>query len=96
MKRVFPLLLLFAAPALHAQPASPTDPAAPPAWTAAHDHRNMMDQLGITSLRPGRNSRADAPNAANYDESKANPYPDLPDPLTLKNGQKVTTADEWW
>ncbi len=33
------------------------------------------------------------PNAANYDESKANPYPNLPDPLVLKNGKKVTTAD---
>ena len=37
-----------------------------------------------------------APNAANYDESKANPYPNLPDPLTLKNGEKVTTAEAWW
>ena len=37
-----------------------------------------------------------APNAANYDESKANPYPNLPDPLTLKNGEKVTTAEQWW
>ena len=37
-----------------------------------------------------------APNAANYDESKANPYPNLPDPLTLKNGKKVTTAKTWW
>jgi hypothetical protein len=96
MKRVFPLLLLFTAPLLHAQSASPTDPASPPAWTAAQDHRNMMDQLGITTLRPGRNSRSDAPNAANYDESKANPYPDIPDPLTLKNGQKVTTPEAWW
>ena len=25
-------------------------------------------------------------------ESKANPYPDLPDALTMKNGKKVTTA----
>jgi hypothetical protein len=32
----------------------------------------------------------------NYDESKANPYPNLPDPLTLNNGKKVTTAKEWW
>ncbi len=37
-----------------------------------------------------------APNAANYDESKANPYPNLPDPLTLKNGEKVTTPEQWW
>jgi hypothetical protein len=37
-----------------------------------------------------------AGNYANYDESKATPYPDLPDPLVLKNGQKVTTAQMWW
>lgn len=37
-----------------------------------------------------------APNAANYDESKANPYPNLPDPLVLKNGRKVTKPDVWW
>ena len=65
-------------------------------WTTQQDHRNMMEQLGITKLRPGRNSRSDATNAANYEEVKANPYPDLPDPLTLKNGQKVTTVETWW
>jgi hypothetical protein len=32
----------------------------------------------------------------NYDEAKANPYPDLPDPLTLNNGTKVATPDIWW
>lgn len=32
----------------------------------------------------------------NYDESKANPFPNLPDPLLLKNGQKVTDAQTWW
>ena len=67
-------------------------------WTADQDHQNMMDQLGIKTLRPGRNGMGppDAPNAANYDPAKANPYPDLPDALTLKNGQKVTSADIWW
>ena len=56
----------------------------------------MMDQLGIQALRPGPNGNENAPNHANYDESKANPYPDLPDVLTLKNGKKVTTAKMWW
>ena len=36
-----------------------------------------------------------APNAANRDESKANPYPNLPDPLRMKDGTKVTTAEGW-
>ena len=61
------------------------------------DHRGMLAMLGISSLRPGANgSNPNAPNAANYDESKANPYPNLPDPLTLKNGKKVTSSRDWW
>ena len=56
----------------------------------------MMDQLGIKALRPGPSGDEKAPNHANYDESKANPFPDLPDPLTLNNGEKVTTASMWW
>jgi hypothetical protein len=61
------------------------------------DHKKMMDLLGIKSLRPGRNGmNPQAENYANYDESKANPYPNLPDPLVLKNGQKVTTSQTWW
>src|SRR5678809_217242 len=69
---------------------------APGEWTAAEDHRNMMEQLGIRALRPGPSGNESAPNHANYDESLANPYPNLPDPLTLRNGKKVTTADMWW
>ena len=70
----------------------------PLTWTAQQDHQNMKDQLGIKTLRPGPSGNAapGAPNAANYDPEKANPYPVLPDPLTLKNGRKVTTADTWW
>ena len=56
----------------------------------------MMHQLGIKSLRPGPASSATAPNHANYDESLANPYPNLPSVLTLDNGQKVTTPEVWW
>jgi len=72
--------------------------AAPPpvTFTAEQDHQNMMEQLGIQELRPGWSGDEKAPNHANYDESKANPYPNLPDPLTLANGAKVTTAKMWW
>ncbi len=57
----------------------------------------MMDLLHITSIRRGRDGgNRPTTNSANYDESKANPFPDLPDPLTLKNGQKVTNAEAWW
>ena len=64
-------------------------------WTAAEDHQNMMDQLGIKALRPGPSGTETAPNHANYDESTANPFPVLPDVLTLKNGKKVTSAAMW-
>src|SRR5580658_6791663 len=68
----------------------------PKNWTAAEDHQNMMNQLGIAALRPGPSGNESAPNHANYDEATANPYPILPDALTLKNGKKVTTPDVWW
>ncbi len=91
------LILLAFVSSLSAQ-TEPTNAApAPLNWTAEQDHRNMMEQLGITKLRPGRNGNANATNnLANYDQEKANPYPDWPDVLTLNNGQKVTTPEMWW
>jgi len=68
----------------------------PVVWSAEQDHQNMMDQLGIRKLRSGPSGNEADPNHANYDESKANPFPELPDVLTLKSGKKVTTADAWW
>jgi hypothetical protein len=70
----------------------------PPAvnWSQQQDQQNMMDQLGIQALRQGPSGNESDPNHANYDESKANPWPDFPDPLTLNDGQKVTTAQMWW
>jgi hypothetical protein len=63
--------------------------------TADQDHQDMMNQLGIRALRPGPNGNESAPNHANYDESTANPFPVLPDVLTLKSGAKVTTPQQW-
>ncbi len=65
-------------------------------WTSAQDHQNMMDQLGIKALRPGPSGKESEPNHANYDEAAANPFPNLPSVLTLKNGKRVTTAEMWW
>ncbi|MFL6274191.1 MAG: acetylxylan esterase [Blastocatellia bacterium] len=70
---------------------------APVEMTAQQDHQRMMELLHITSLRPGADpNKPNAPNAVNYDESKANPYPKLPAPLVMKNGKRVTTAKLWW
>jgi hypothetical protein len=75
---------------------SPQPPANPNAAATAADHKNMMGQLGIDALRPGPSGNESAPNHANYDESLANPYPKLPDPLMLKNGTNVASAEQWW
>jgi len=69
---------------------------APATFTAQQDQQNMMDQLGIKALRPGPSGNEKAPNHANYDEAKANPYPNVPDALVMNDGQKVTTAKMWW
>jgi hypothetical protein len=60
------------------------------------EHQREMDLLGIKSLRHGADGDKNSPYAANYDESKADVYPTLPDPLVLKNGKRVTTAKVWW
>ena len=64
-------------------------------WTAAKDHAEMMAQLGIKALRPGPSGNDKDANHANYDEATANPFPDLPPVLTLKNGRRVTTPAQW-
>src|SRR5689334_20681631 len=64
---------------------------------STEDRQKMLDALHISSLRPPVEARdLHAAHPANYDESKANPYPNLPDPLVMKNGKKVTSAKMWW
>lgn len=59
---------------------APFDPAKVPAglappktWTAQQDHQDMLDRLGITTLRPGPSGNESAPNHANYDEALLHP-----------------------
>lgn len=61
------------------------------------DYQQMLGQLGLTSsdVRRGPSGDPKAPHAANRFENKVNAYT-LPDPLLLKNGKKVKTANEWW
>lgn len=89
-------------------PESPRVVLPPPPWAlspeerqrrqqlANEDHADMLRQLGITKLRPGRNPNAGSTNPPNYDEAKANPFPDWPELLKLKDGTAVTTAEDWW
>ncbi len=61
------------------------------------DYEQMLGQLGLsaTDMRRGPSGDPTAPNAANRFEEKVNTY-QLPDPLQLKNGNKVKTAASWW
>ena len=68
----------------------------PVTFTAQQDHQNMLDQLGIKSIRHAFDADESSPHAANYDESKANPFPVLPEILKTNAGKKVTTAKQWW
>lgn len=95
LKSLFSLTLTtLVAPSAVAQDALPQ----PVVYTVQQDHQQMLKQLEITKLRPGKDGSANAkgPNAANYDEARANPYPQLPDPLTLASGDKVMSAEQWW
>jgi len=85
-------LALLLSPALAQSPA----PNAPAQLTAAQDHQRMLDLLGITALRPGVSQSGKGDHPVNWDESKANPWPDLPNPLLLANGKPVKTAKVWW
>ena len=62
-----------------------------PMLTAEQDHKRIMDLLKISGFPPG----AVATSPDTYNEAFANPYPNLPEALTLKNGQKVTTPAMW-
>ena len=56
------------------------------------DHQNMMDQLGVKSIRPGPNPK----DPSTFDESKADRYMDsMPDVLRMNDGAPVTMAAQW-
>lgn len=89
---------------LAAQATPAPTPSPRPAPTAAQsaiqaasekDHQRLMDLMSIKELRSaGHNVKT--PYGPNFDESKANIFPNLPDPLLLKDGKRVTTAKMWW
>ena len=64
--------------------------------SAEQDHARIMQLLHITALRRGADGDQKSPNAANMDESKANMFGPPPDPLILKNGNKVASPETWW
>src|SRR5690606_28728466 len=58
------------------------------------DHKLMMENLDIESLRAGPSGDPNAPNGANTDESKVDPY-ELPELLRFKNGSLVSGVSQW-
>ncbi|HET7104517.1 MAG TPA: hypothetical protein VFI20_10570, partial [Terracidiphilus sp.] len=107
MMPVLMLAVCGSGPGMMGQSAEATKPAPRPVFkptpeqlamqaAAEKEHQREMDLLGIKTIRPGADGNRNSPRAANYDESKADVYPNLPDPLLLKNGKRVTTAQEWW
>jgi hypothetical protein len=82
--------VLFAPAPSPAQEARGSRPAFIPA--GYDDYRNMLDQLGIKKMRPGRDARVQDTS----DEATANRYRDsLPNLMTFKDGKKVSRADQW-
>jgi hypothetical protein len=98
-------IFLFSGIVAAQQAATPPRPAPTPEQLeilkqSEQDRQRMLDLLKITTLRMGPTSRPEPQpgrfGLVNYDESKANPHPDLPDPLVMKNGKRVTSAKMWW
>jgi hypothetical protein len=65
-------------------------------FTSQQDHANMMDQIGMTQIRHGKSGNPDDPNSANYDQSLADPCPELPALMVTEGGKEVTTPAMWW
>jgi hypothetical protein len=99
--------MLFAASAcfsLLANVAAQTQPTAPPiandrasiAAASEAERNRELKLLGIAQMQPTATAYdIGNPGNANYDESKANPYPTLPDVLTMNNGTRVKTPAQW-
>lgn len=67
-----------------------------PAQAEISDYEGLQKILHLTALRQGADGmNPNAPNAANYDETRAGKLP-LPDPLRLTDGSRVTTHATWW
>src|SRR6202789_2172110 len=89
------LALVVVAPAQSQAPPSAADRAAIAAASSTERDRELK-LLGITAMQPSATAYdIGKPGNANYDESKANPYPKLPDLLTMNDGTKVTTPAQW-
>lgn len=68
----------------------------PPQLNAQQDHARLLKELGISALRPGKDGmNPKSPNFANRDEAKSNPFPNIPQLMTFKDGKPVQTKRDW-
>ncbi len=71
-------------------PPTAKDPNRPANTFQKKGSSNWYDSLGHVYIRSAWGKWV------NYDESKANPYSHLPNPLVLDNGQKISSSATWW
>src|SRR5712691_10141845 len=76
---------------VQAQKGTETKLSAHVVMTSQQDRQRVMDELKITLFPGGPGAYL----ASTYDEKTANPYPNLPDPLTFNDGSKVKTPAQW-
>ncbi|MGA8740594.1 MAG: acetylxylan esterase [Terracidiphilus sp.] len=76
----------------------PATSSVPLQLTAEQDRQRLLGLLGLkeSDLRPAPVPDARSPKATNYDEARANIFPNLPDPLVFKNGRAVKTPADWF
>lgn len=83
---------LVSSPALRAiQQPGAGGPPSPIQIAHQQERARILALLKMDGIPPG----AVSSSPDTYDESKANPYPTLPDPLRLKDGRAVRSADLW-
>src|ERR1700748_61960 len=101
--RILSAVLLFSCASL-ALPAQTATPAATPsasdreaiAAASRAERERELKLLGIGEIHtPATAYDIGKPGNANYDESKANPYPRLPDVLVMSDGTPVKTPEQW-
>jgi hypothetical protein len=65
--------------------------------TAEEDRARLLGLLGLkeSEMRPRPEGDARSPHATNYDLTKANVFPKLPNPLIFKDGRRVANAADW-
>src|SRR5262245_37420889 len=77
---------------VHTQGTAGNSAAGPVQLSRDEDFQRTRALLGITTPPP---AGASGTSPDTYNEATANPYPNLPDPLVMTNGSRVTSAAMW-